>query len=77
MLGHFVDLGASLCTCDGDSDPKVSRSEQACNEKDTIGYELRPENGSNDDGRAMVQYGLEGRGAAKGYLCVAGDRRNR
>ena len=36
-------------------------------EKSTISYELRPGNGSNDDAKAMVQYGLEGRGAAKGY----------
>ena len=75
--GHSVDLGASLCTCDEselDSDLKVSRFEEAFNEKNTISYELRPGNESYDDGRAMVQYGLEGRGAAaKGYLCVAGD----
>ena len=37
-------------------------------EKDTTSYELRPGSDSNDDGRAMVQHGLEGRGVAKGYV---------
>ena len=37
------------------------------NKKDTSSYELRSGNDSNDDGRAMVQYGLEGRRVVKGY----------
>ena len=36
-------------------------------EKNTISYKLRPGNDSNDDAKAMVYYGLEGKGAAKGY----------
>ena len=43
------------------------------NENNRISDELRPGNSGNDDAKAMVQYGVEGRGAAKDILCVAGD----
>ena len=66
--GYSVDLGASLCTCEGSECKLKSFAFRASfNEKDTSSYEQRSGNDSNDDGRAMVQYGLEGRRVVKGY----------